>query len=128
MEAGGDRLIAQKMIGRERQIGHGDGLAGAGGLGEDALALVDGEMLALGRLVDAAGLDQVELTFGGVIAVDNTASAWVISSAREATVGSTALRSSEEDTARPTSSSTFNSLIDCARSRVRSSTLDSSPA
>ena len=55
-----------------------------------------------------------------------TASAPVISDARVATVGSTASRSSDDTTARPTSSSTFSSATDWARSRVRSLTFCSS--
>ena len=70
MKTGGDRDIAQQMVGGVGEIGNRDRLALGGGRAEHAGALVDGQMRAFGGLVDADRLRQVELLLRRIIAVD----------------------------------------------------------
>ncbi len=61
-----------------------------------------------------------------VLAVNGATETWISYRATKTTLID-AMSEKAEATARPTSSSTFSSLTDCARSRVRSSTLVSRP-
>ncbi len=70
MEAGLQHDIAQPVPGGAGQIGDRDRLALRRGRAEHAVGLVDDEMVASGRLVDADRLGEVELMLCRVVAVD----------------------------------------------------------
>ena len=85
------------------------------GLAERRVVGVDGAVAASDALWMPM-IREAELVIAGAVAVDQHGVGMGDFQRAAAIVGSTASRSSEEATARPTSSSTLSSLIDCARS------------
>ena len=72
VEAGGNRGLAQRMLGAGVEIFHRDRLTVGGGLAEQAALLVDRAVAAFGVLVDADRLRQVEAALVGVIRCRST--------------------------------------------------------
>src|SRR5262249_12716187 len=128
MKSGRKREISEGVIGCVGEIRYADWLALLRGDAHDTVVGPDqdGAYGILIRRVERTGLGQLEDVSRLVVAVIALASTLVSSTARVTIVASTDLVSREEATARPISSSAFNSLTDRARSRVRSATFCSS--